>query len=119
MKKPEENDELWQLLGEARASEVSPFFARNVLREIRTARQEKTGVLAWLRKYWRTAALGSAAAVLLAVNATGQFRTTAGTRAPAEIAQQAPSKTDYEVISHLDELVAYEQSSIWLDDSAQ
>ena len=30
-----ENDALWKLLGKASHREVSPFFARNVLREIR------------------------------------------------------------------------------------
>jgi hypothetical protein len=118
MSNSEENDELWQLLGKARKTEVCPFFARNVLREIRTSQQEKTGVFSWLRNHWRKVALGSAAAVLLAVNA-GHFLTNPAPLASVEIAQQISNKTDYEVISHLDELLAYEQSSIWLDDSSQ
>lgn len=33
----EKNDPLWKLLGHAKPASVSPFFARNVLREIRQA----------------------------------------------------------------------------------
>jgi hypothetical protein len=62
--------------------------------------------------------LGAAAAVLLAVGA-GYFIPKAVPRAPVKIAQQVPNKNDYEVITNLDELLAYEQSSIWLDDSSQ
>jgi hypothetical protein len=118
MNNSEENDELWQLLGNARKTDVSPFFSRDVLREIRTSRQEEPGVFSWLNSRLRTVALGAAAAVLLAAGAV-HFIPKATPRAPVEIAQQVPNKNDYEVITNLDELLAYEQSSIWLDDSSQ
>ncbi len=35
MKEDWENDSLWDLLGHARPVSVSPFFSRNILREIR------------------------------------------------------------------------------------
>ena len=35
----------------------------------------------------------------------------------AGIAKQIVGNPDYEVINHLDELVADEESSLWLDDS--
>lgn len=118
MSNPEENDELWQLLGKARKPEVSPFFSRNVMREIRTSRQEKPGAFFWLQTHLRMVALGAVAAVLLAANC-GQFLTTSAPRTTVKIAQQDSGKIDYEAINHLDELLACEQSSLWLDDSAQ
>jgi hypothetical protein len=118
MNNSEENDELWQLLGKARKPDVSPFFARNVLRQIRTSQQEKTGVFSWLRSHLRPVMLSAAAAVLLAVSA-GHFLPNSTPGKSTEIAQQLPIKNDYEVITNLDELLAYEQSSIWLDDSPQ
>jgi hypothetical protein len=118
MNNSEENDELWQLLGKARKPDASPFFSRDVLREMRTSRQEKPGVFSWLNSRLRTVALGAAAAVLLAAGAV-HFIPKATPRTPVEIAQQLPIKNDYEVITNLDELLAYEQSSIWLDDSSQ
>ena len=120
MKDCEEQDELWQLLGKAKTPAVSPFFARNVLREIRSTPLERAGRFSWLRVQWRIVSLGSLAAVLLALNAVPLF--TPHRIAPAPVStlaqnQPIPSKIDYEVINHLDELVAYEEHSIWLDDS--
>jgi len=124
MKDSGEHDDLWQLLGKAKTPAVSPYFARNVLREIRSSKPEKAGVLGWLSGHWRLASLGSVAAVLLALNSVQLFVPQKVAIAPTPPAQQiasanAPTKTDYEVIKNLDELVAYEDHSIWLDDSAQ
>src|SRR6266508_42620 len=99
----DEHDELWQLLGKAKEPRVSAFFARNVLRAVRQQRQEKPGIFAWLRGPWRVATAG-AFALLLA--------TVAVLRQPAPqneqmtlLAQQVSSSPDYNVISHLDELL--------------
>ena len=45
-----ENDALWKLLGKVSHSEVSPFFARNVLREIRLTATPAT--CSWLLPRW-------------------------------------------------------------------
>lgn len=44
-----ENDELWDLLGHATQPEISPFFARNVLREIR---QSGPAAKPWFLPRW-------------------------------------------------------------------
>ena len=49
----EEHDDLWELLGKARETKVSPFFSRNVLRAIREEEQEKVGFFSWLRAHWK------------------------------------------------------------------
>ena len=107
----DEKDSLWDLLGKAKKPAVSPFFARNVLRAIRTA--EKRGGFAWLFRGWRAAALGGIAVILLALNLT-QFVNKTESRQQLELA----SNQDYDVITHLDELLASEENSIWLDSSS-
>jgi anti-sigma-K factor RskA len=121
MKAPEEHDDLWQLLGKAKKPAVSPLFARNVLREIRQSQPEREGLFYWLRLRWRVVSLGGAAVVLLAVNAA-MLSTSHNTPMVAQATTQSASATkpdDTEVITHLDELVAYEENSVWLEDSSQ
>ncbi|MDB6152739.1 MAG: hypothetical protein JWL90_1192 [Chthoniobacteraceae bacterium] len=110
--KNEEHDDLWQLLAKAKEPAVSPFFARNVLRAIR--KQEKpAGLFDWLpRLRALTAALG-----LLAITVAGISTLTRPNRNDqiAALAQEVSDSPDYTVISHLDELLAYEENSAWLD----
>jgi len=112
----DEHDELWRLLGKAKKSEVSPFFARNILRECRTRKHQQHNLFAWLLRKWRLALLTCSAVALLGVGfAPALFRKPAATP-PALAQQQVPA--DYEAINHLDELLAYEENSIWLDNSS-
>jgi hypothetical protein len=53
-----ENDDLWNLLGKANHREASPFFTRNVLREIRQASKP-----AWFLPRWLAPAAFAAIAV--------------------------------------------------------
>jgi hypothetical protein len=106
-----ERDDLWELLGKRKSPSVSPFFARNVLREIRAQQETRRAPLAWLFRRWRIAVLATAGIVLLAVG-IGIYKP----QSPDQTAQpQLASSGDYEVIAHLDELLAYEQNSVWLD----
>lgn len=110
----EENDDLWKLLGKAKQTHGSPFFSRNVLREIRERRQEQPGVLAWLRMRWQLATLGAAA---LLVAGAGLFHHAAERHQISLIAQEVSASPDYYVISHLDELMDSAEDSVWLDNS--
>ena len=109
----EEYDDLWSLLGKAKAPVVSPFFSRNVLRAIREEAPEKRGVFGWLRARWQLAAI-SACVVIVA-----GFALTPGVEQPDQttmlLAKQVSQSPDYQVISHLDELLASEESSVWLE----
>src|SRR6202035_3024631 len=64
--KTDEQDDLWRLMGHAKAPSVSPYFSRNVLRAIREESQEKPGLLAWF--HWRWVTLAASACVLLAAS---------------------------------------------------
>lgn len=109
----EEHDELWDLLGKAKALEVSPFFSRNVLRAVRGEAQAKPGLLAWLRRHWQLTAI-STCTLALAIG----FAFVEQPSQPDPVmllAQQVSVSPDYQVITHLDELLASEENSVWLE----
>ena len=64
--KREEDEKLWDLLGHSAEPKVSPFFARNVVRQIREARPE-TAARPWWNLRWLMPATGVAVAVLAAL----------------------------------------------------
>lgn len=113
----EEHDELWELLGRAKAAKASPFFSRNVLRAIRQQEPERIGWFAWLRMRWKVPVAVASVAVIAVI------ATVALERAPqpdplVAIADQVSTSPDYQVISHLDELLDSEHNSVWLEASA-
>ena len=117
MNNDDEKDQLWHLLGKAQRPQVSPFFSRNVLRAVRQMKQEKPAfLLARLRWGWRIA-MGCAVALAIFASVESGHRKKAVDPTAALFTQQIVNNPDYEVIENLDELLAYENSSIWLDDS--
>jgi hypothetical protein len=113
--KREDDEQLWDLLGNATPPQVSPFFARNVSREVRPdTRSSRT--LSWLS--WRTVIpVSGLTAVTLAIAMiyTFSFRQKPVTEddAIAKIDAQ-----DYEVVADLDELLASDENSLWDDNSS-
>jgi hypothetical protein len=113
----EEHDDLWRLLGRAKQPKVSPFFSRNVLREIRAMRQERPGFVSWLRAHWKapvfaTCALALVLGAMLRQDAT---RDTSEDRQLLAFAETVSRSPDYAVIGHLDELLDADDNSVWLD----
>jgi len=119
----DDNDKLWELLGKARQPSVAPFFTRNVLRAIRQENQGEDGRRAAgfpraHRWTWRFAIAGTCAiAALMTIGPVNFVRHHSQPPVMASRAPQIVGNPDYEVIKHLDELVADEESSLWLDDS--
>lgn len=115
----DERDELWELLGKAKEPAVSPFFSRNVLRAVREVPQ-RIGILAWLRQQWRYASITATALLVFGIS-IGHWN--AEQRAAESdrmlLVQQVASNPDYEVINHLDELLAVQETSLWTDSSAE
>ncbi len=109
----DEHDDLWHLLGKARVPEVSPFFSRNVLRAVRAEAVEKSSVLGWLRRRWQVAAVGVCA--VLVAGFVLLPRPEPADQATMLLAREVAQSSDYQVISHLDELLASEESSVWLE----
>ncbi len=114
--KTDEHDPLWDLLGKAKQPGVSPFFARNVLREIRQTQQERVGFFTWVRRSWRVAVPVGAAA-MVALMSTSVFHQHPQKQEHSPVLAQIVGNPDYEVINHLDELLASEENAVWTDDS--
>ena len=109
----DEHDDLWHLLGKAKVPEVSPFFSRNVLRALRETAPEKGGVLGGLRRCWLVAATGACA--VLVAGFVLMPRAEQPDQTTMLLAKEVSQSSDYQVISHLDELLASEASSVWLE----
>lgn len=101
----EDDKELWDFLGKAPQPPVSPFFARNVVREVRA----ETNVSGWQRFFGRPRlpALGGLAAALVVAalvihhqTATDKAFTRSRTVAVAKVAPDEDFDTD------IDDLVA-------------
>ncbi len=113
--KREDDQQLWDLLGQAPPPHLSPFFARNVLRRIR----EEPGPFDWVRAWvsWRrlVPVSGLAVAVIAAIIATHrQPAPQKGLESePDAVAKIDPQ--DYEVVADLDELLASDENSLWDD----
>ena len=111
----EEHDDLWDLLGKAKAAKGSPFFSRNVLRAIRESPPKRTGIFAWLRTRWTLTAVSVSVLAVLAVVAVER------SERPDPLfllADQVSASPDYQVISNLDELLDSEHNTVWLEASA-
>jgi hypothetical protein len=114
--KREDDQQLWDLLGEAKPSQLSPFFARNVVRRIR----ERPDRFEWLRGWLSPRRLVPAAGVAIAVIATILSVHQPAGRKPTDSPPDVIVKIDpqdYDVVSDLDELLATEDTSLWDDDT--
>ena len=100
--------ELWQLLGQARRVEASPFFARKVLRAIEEPEPRAGWWLAALRVFApATVCVALAAGALLSLR----------NEQTVSLASASP-EIEFETIQNLDLLVANYETSVWLDSSS-
>jgi hypothetical protein len=117
--KREEDEKLWDLLGRAAKPEVSPFFARNVLRQIRVQPHWLLATRRWFRPE-RLIPVSALAAVLVAATLINSGSALRQQPAPAynsdPVAQVDPK--DYEVVVDLDELLASDENGLWDDNSS-
>jgi hypothetical protein len=111
--KRDDDQELWDLLGQAPEPKISPFFARNVLREIRKPSDWAT-LRGWLNPRRLVPALGAAAA-LIAVVSLRMHTSIAPLAAPSDTLANIDAQ-DYEVIADLDDLLASDDNNS-LDES--
>ena|ERR1700680_906483 len=112
----DEDKQLWDLLGRGRAPKLSPFFARNVVRQ---ARQEtREGRRTWFSRRRLIPAFGVALATIVTVMIV---------RNPSsrDIAPEAAidpliakiDVQDYDVVADLDNLLASDENSPWDENS--
>jgi hypothetical protein len=111
---PQDDKELWDVLGRLPDTKLSPFFARNVLRRIRQEPTPFERVRNWfsLRKIVGASAV---AAVVVAVALVTHYPgpRTASSSDSDLVAKIDPQ--DYDVVADLDELIAWDETSVWED----
>ena len=114
--KREDDQQLWDLLGQAKPRQLSPFFARNVVRKIR----ERSARFGWLRSWlspWRLVpAAGVAIAVIATILAVHQPTSRNPADGPPDVIVKIDPQ-DYDVVADLDELLATEDTNLWDDDT--
>jgi hypothetical protein len=115
--KNEEQDDLWDLLGKLPDPKASPFFSRNVLRAVRSEDKRPEGFIAWLRARWvaPVALAGAAAAVALMLSGQKPVQSHPSLAPVDEIADTVLAHADYSVIADLEELLAADTTSLWLE----
>jgi len=114
--KREDDQQLWDLLGQVPSAQLSPFFARNVVRKIRERSSRFAQLRSWLRPRILVPTAGLAAAVVAAVVVMHQpVSRSSMESAPHVIAAIDPQ--DYDVVADLDELLATDESNLWDDDT--
>lgn len=120
MNPSDEQDDLWNLLGKAAQPKVSPFFARNVVREIRAVPRERSGVWGMIVRHWRASVVGLATcsvAAFAAFHFVGNASQNRQIDSLLAITEQISESPDFYVINDLDDLMASEENSLWLDSS--
>jgi hypothetical protein len=108
----EDDWKLWDLLGRSAEPRLSPFFARNVLREIRQEAGFFERTRNWLG-FRRVAAVSAIAVVVIwaAIAAHHPVPQALPANEPDVVAKIDPQ--DYDVVADLDELVAWDENSLW------
>jgi hypothetical protein len=112
--KREDDQELWDLLGNAGQPTLSPFFARNVMRQIRQEPDWRESVRRWLTPR----RLIPAAAVALAIVATTlsiQPPKASDETVPETVAKLDPQ--DFEIVADLHDLIAMQEDGLWEDET--
>jgi hypothetical protein len=111
---PEDDKQLWDILGHVPEPTVSPFFARNVLRKIR---QEATR-FEWARNWFSLRRLVAASAVAIIVVgmaiATHHPISQKASASDLDVVAKVDPQ-DYDVVADLDELIAWDENSVWED----
>ena len=109
---PQDDKELWDILGRVSEPTLSPFFARNVLRKIRQRATRFERARNWFSL--RRLAAASAVAILLVAMAIATHHPVSRTASANDsdvVAKIDPQ--DYDVVADLDELIAWDENTAW------
>ena len=113
--KREDDQQLWDLLGRVQRVQLSPFFARNILRKVRERPERLQFLTAWLTPRRLAPIAGVAVALVAAFLALHQpAPRRANEAAPDVMAKIEPQ--DYDVVADLDELLTTDDNNLWDDE---
>ncbi len=110
----EDAKKLWDILGRLSEPTLSPFFARNVVRSVRQEATPFERARNWFSL--RRLVAASAIAVVVIGIAIGTHHPVSQT--PAVNGSDVVAKIDpqdYDVVADLDELIAWDENSVWED----
>jgi len=109
---PEDDKQLWDVLGRVPKPALSPFFARNVVRQIRreAPRFERTRNWFSLRRLVAASAV-AIVVVGMAIATHHPVSQTASANDSDVVAKVDPQ--DYDVVADLDELIAWDENTVW------
>ena len=110
----EDDKELWEILDRVPEPTLSPFFARNVVRSLRQKATSFDRMRSWFS--WRRLAAASAVLIVVVGMAIATHHPVSQTKAANDsdlVAKIDPQ--DYDVVADLDELIAWDENSVWED----
>jgi hypothetical protein len=107
--KREDDEKLWDLLGRSAEPRISPFFARNVLREVRES-ESRSRMGGWLQ--WLVPAAGVAVAIIAALFLRVQTPETNYSDSRVETFSFIEPQ-DSELIADLDVLIDSDDNNSW------
>ncbi|MDQ6912629.1 MAG: hypothetical protein M3119_05935 [Verrucomicrobiota bacterium] len=108
----EEDQELWDLLGKSAQPAISPFFVRNVVRQIRQQKNWTDYARGWLRP--RRLIPASAVALVMALSAFSIHSTKNPADNPPELVTKIDPQ-DYDTVTDLDDLLTTDDDGIWTE----
>jgi hypothetical protein len=109
---PEDDKQLWDALGRVPEPTLSPFFARNVVRQVRQGATRFERARNWFSLRRLVAASAVAVVVVgMAIATHHPISQTAPSNDLDVVAKVDPQ--DYDVVADLDELIAWDENSMW------
>jgi hypothetical protein len=111
---PEDDKQLWDILGHVPGPTVSPFFARNVLRKIRQEATRFERARNWFSLRRLVAASAVAIIVVGMAIATHHPISQKASASDLDVVAKVDPQ-DYDVVADLDELIAWDENSVWED----
>jgi len=109
---PEDDKELWDVLGRLPEPALSPFFARNVLRKIRQGPARFDRVRNWVNAHKLVGASAVAAVVVALALVTHYPGPHSASSGDLDVVAKVDPQ-DYDVVADLDELIAWDENSVW------
>ena len=111
---PEDDKQLWDVLGRVPGPTLSPFFARNVVRQIRQKSTRFERARNWFSL--RRLVAASAVAIVVVGMAIATHHPTSKTASAKDLDVVAKvDPQDYDVVADLDELIAWDENTVWED----
>ena len=109
---PQDDKQLWDILGRVPEPSLSPFFARNVVRKIRQEATRFERARNWFSL--RRLVAASAVAIIVVGMAIATHHPVSKTASANDLDVVVKiDPQDYDVVADLDELIAWDENTVW------